>query len=250
MIYNIRGVLLSMILLMSMSYGGDSSSYAKVVNLGIKEVASFSRMMKNYTMIQMNSSFHDPQKDLDETVAVYGKLCDSLLSLPVDDTIKKSLVECNVLWRDAKHALATKPTKDSMMVLRSKIMPLRKSVRKMIRYAKDKDGTDRTKKLYECGKLCVIPQKLASTYMFLNRADKVAAAKKVLKEQGELYETLLSKLEGYLSSDSAKKYLTLMRKDFEYLRLLESPDAIFVPALVYKKTNAMSHNAVKLLETI
>jgi len=72
-----------------------------------------------------------------------------------------------------------------------------------------------------------------------------------MSKQKEIFSDALTKLERLYSIDG--DYATILnklKKDFKYFSFLEQSSKVFVPSLVYKKTNIMTKHSNEMMSEL
>jgi hypothetical protein len=155
------------------------------------------------------------------------------------------------MWQ-ALEILLNKPiTKKRFKELKKHTVPLRNSIRKIIRASKQKINSTLGTSIYYAGKLSAASQKFASLYVLLNLGMHNKKLQDDLKRQKILYaNTLISLSKTSLINDHEKEVLKKLEKEFQYFSYLERSTKTFKPALVYQKTKIMSQQSDTIMERL
>ena len=229
----------------------DKQTSMKVMELGLRQVASIPAIMKNYVMVEIGHKFNDPKAELNKTITQFKALQDELMTLPVDDETKAVLEKHQKMWAALDAELQKSIDHEQFKKLKEYTVPLRLSIKKMIRETKEKIGTERGDALYYTGKLSAVSQKFASLYMLLKWGMDNEKLHKDMDKQKQMYAKSLEKLKTIsLTSEKSKSVLKELHKDLQYFTFLEQSSKTFMPALVYKKTNHMYEHTNEMMAAL
>jgi len=229
----------------------DKQTSMKVMELGLRQVASIPAIMKNYVMVEIGHKFNNPQAELDKEIARFKSLQEELMALSVDDETRAVLEKHQKMWEALDAELHKPIDHEQFKALKTYTTPLRKSIKKMIRETKAKVGDDKGEALYYTGKLSAVSQKFASLYMLLKWGMDNEKLHKDMAKQKEMYAMSLKKLDAItLTDEKSKEVLKELRKDLQYFTFLEQSSKTFMPALVYKKTNHMFEHTNEMMEAL
>ena len=239
-------------LLMTLSLqANDTKTYTEVMELGLREVSAIPAIMKDYVMVEMKNTFSDPAADLKNEIAHFKSFQKKLSTLAVDDETKKAISRHQAMWKKLEAVLQKPITKERFKELKGYTVPLRASIKKMIRSTKKKLHNETSDCLYYTGKLSAVSQKFASLYMLLKWGMDNEKLHKDMAKQKEMFANALAELKKMsLSDEKTKKVLKKLEKDLQYFEFLESSTKTFMPALVYKKTNIMFEHTNEMMAAL
>ncbi len=245
-----KAILLTLLCTFSLQ-ANDKKTYTEVMELGLREVASIPAIMKDYVMVEMKNSFSDPQADLKNEIKKFKSYQEKLSKLAVDEETKKAITSHHAMWVKLEAELKKPITQEEFKELKKYTTPLRMSIKKMIRSAKEKLHNEQGDALYYTGKLSAVSQKFASLYMLLKWGMNNEKLHNDMAKQKEMYANALVELEKIsFTSDETKTVLKKLEKDLLYFEFLEKSTKTFMPALIYKKTNAMFEHTNEMMTAL
>jgi hypothetical protein len=229
----------------------NQKTYIEVMELGLKQITAIPAILKDYVMIEMNNGFSDPKEDFKKEIGHFKSWQEKLSKLAVDAETKKAILWHNVIWKKLETILQEPVTKEGFKKVRKYAVPLGIAIKKMIQSAKEKLHTEQGDALFYTGKLSAVSQKFASLYMLLKWGMNNEKLHKDMEKQKEIYAHALAELEKIsFTSDETKKVLKKLKKDLLYFEFLEKATKTFMPALVYKKTNAMFDHSNEMMSVL
>jgi len=171
MLYLSKNILIILLLTLTLQ-ANDKVTYTKVMELGLKQVSSIPAIMKNYVMVEMKNTFSDPVSELNAESANFTTLQKELSLLAVDEQTGQTIVKQQELWHKVELVLAEPITRKGFKKLKTCLLPLRKSIKKMIKTAKEQASGELCNCIFYTGKLSASSQKFASLYMLLKWGGK------------------------------------------------------------------------------
>ena len=250
MFFLLKRTLIALLLTLSLQ-ANDTKTYTEVMELGLREVASIPAIMKDYVMVEIKNSFSDPQVDLKNEIKKFKSYQETLSKLAIDEETKKAITSHHAMWVKLEAELKKPITQEEFKELKKYTIPLRMSIKKMIRSAKEKLHNEQGDALYYTGKLSAVSQKFASLYMLLKWGMNNEKLHKDMAKQKKMYANALAELKKIsLTDDKTKAVLKKLEKDLLYFEFLEKSTKTFMPALVYKKTNAMFQHTNEMMAAL
>ena len=250
MLHIFKAILLTLLCTFSLQ-ANDKKIYTEVMELGLREVASIPAIMKDYVMVEMKNSFSDPLADLKNEIQKFKSYQETLSKLAVDEETKKAITAHQAMWIKLEAELQKPITQEEFKELKKYTVPLRMSIKKMIRSTKKKLHNETSDCLYYTGKLSAVSQKFASLYMLLKWGMDHEKLHKDMAKQKEMFTNALAELKKMsLTDERTKKVLGELEKDLQYFEFLENSTKTFMPALVYKKTNIMFEHTNKMMAAL
>jgi hypothetical protein len=246
--YRVKVILAFIVLTAALEAGGEKEQF-KIMQLEIEQTELIPNIIKNFVAVKMHFKYGTPQATLEKTVARFDQINKTLASMPLDENEKKILAENEKIWLTVRPTAVSQPTKAGTMALKKQLPPLFKNCMKMAKYAQEHTGNEKSKIFLLMGKLTSLPQKFAGMYMSLKHADG-AERERIVKEitkYAKMYKESFAKIKTKMGENPLLKKI---ERDMSFFEFVLAPERTFVPAIVFRKTNAMSNNMKKLEEKV
>ncbi len=248
----IKQIILVFSILLGFSYAFEIKNLAQAVNEAGRQRMLTQRMLKDYAMIGMNNTFGNPKEDLKSVIKTFQEHLDALSKFATDADTKKSLEEERNLWKEVKKYLNETPTKDKVIELEGKLDKLLKVADKTTKFFSKQTGKESGEIINISGRQRMLSQRIAGLYMIKVWGINDPEFKYKLKRAVKLYSDSLDILmESDINTPEIKKILLKLKKEMMFFNILNSSNSMFVPSLIYKKSNEIlkSMNLVTELYT-
>ncbi len=232
-------------------YAGTSNTNLEAMIYELHQVSALSVITKDYVMVSMKNTFHNPGKDLQNEIDKFNEAQEKLSALPLDKSAHNIVLQHQERWKEIEQFLKKPINKESFPELRKLIYPLRSSMREQITSMRKKVNNEKTDTIYYAGKLTAISQEFAGIYLLLKWGTNANMDKlKVdILIQSSMYVDTLDRLGKIPSLDKAsQKMLKKLALYFQYLSYINKSTKTFTPVLVYRKSNMMSKYSNKIME--
>lgn len=237
--------------LFAMAEGNVHASAEDVHNI-IDICTSSERIMKDYALVGMKVTYHDPKKDLDETVKRLKHEMIELEKTNLSKELHDEEVALHAEWDKIEENLTAKPSKESALELHHKINTFAKHCEVLAEHLAKDTGNPAEHYVVLIARLNLDVQQLAGIYTM-----KAWGAIGDDEYYGEVKEILEDYLAGYnelmaadkkLVSDSVKKKLKALKKHFMLFEFMaESRSGRFVPLLIAKKAETIYKKTIEVL---
>ena len=214
---------------------------------------SSERIMKDYALIGMKVTYHNQQKDLEETIKRLDEDMELLEKHHLAESLHEEEVALHKLWAEIEHNLTQTPNKENALELKHKVDAFAQKCEEVAEDLAKDTGNKAEHDVVLIARLNLDVQKLAGDYV-MKAWDAISDDEyyKGVKEIKEDYEKTFEELENAddkLVSPKIKKHLKVVDKHFMMFEFMaESRSGRFVPQLIAKKANKINEETEKLLE--
>jgi len=214
---------------------------------------SSERIMKDYALIGMKVTYHNPQKDLDETIKHLDEEMEMLEKHHLSASLHEEEVALHKLWAQIEHNLTQKPNKENALELKHKVDEFAQKCEEVAEDLAKDTGNKAEHDVVLIARLNLDVQKLAGAYV-MKAWDAISDDEyyKGVKEIKEDYQKTFEELENAddsLVSPKVKKHLKVVDKHFMMFEFMaESRSGRFVPQLIAKKANKIHEETDKILK--
>jgi hypothetical protein len=249
-IKNINTVLL--VLSMPMFAVAKVHATAEDVHEIIDICTSSERIMKDYALVGMKVTYHNPQKDLKETIEKLDKDMQMLEHHHLAKKLYNEEVALHKLWSEIEHNLTQVPNKKSALILRHKIDAFADNCEKVAEDLAQDTGNKAEHDIVLIARLNLDVQKLAGDYVMkawdaISDDEYYGEVKKIKEDYQKTFEELES-ADDKLVPPKIKKHLKIVDKHFMMFEFMaESHSGRFIPLLIAKKANKIHEETLKIL---
>jgi len=201
------------------------------------------RMLKDYAMIGMNNSFGNPSEDLKNIMAEFEEHLLSLHKYTKNKTIKKSTEKVKKLWLPIKEVLEASPQKGEVSKLQESLEALLSASNDTtVLFAKE-TGKTAGEIVNISGRQRMLSQRMAGLYMLKVWGVDDEKFKDKMESAMKLFKDSLKELdESKLNTDEINILLNEVKKSFMFFEVMNKSSNVFIPALIYKKSNDILKN--------
>jgi hypothetical protein len=216
------------------------------VDIAGKQRMFTQRMLKDYAMIGMNNSFGNPNQDLNTTVKDFDEHLQALHAYTKNKEIITSIKKVEALWQPIKKVLESPPSKEEAPKLQEDLELLLSAADKTTALFAKETGKDSGKIVDMSGRQRMLSQRMASLYMLkvwgIN--DKEFTDK--MQDSMDLFKSSLKELQqSELNTEEINHILNDVEKSFMFFEVMNKSSSIFIPSLIYKKSNDILENMNK-----
>ena len=248
---SIRGSALSMVLPLFIM--AEVHASAEDVHHIIDICTSSERILKDYALVGMKITYHDPKKDLDETVARLDKEMEELEKHKLTKALHDEEVALHKEWLKIEENLTHDPIKESALTLHHHVNTFAKHCEVLAEHLAEDTGNPAEHYVVLIARLNLNVQELAGVYTMkawgtIGDDEYYQEVKDVLEDYRKTYDELIV-AKSNMVSDSVKSKLKTLKKQFmvfEYMA--ESKSGRYVPLLIAKKANKIHIETTKILK--
>jgi nitrate/nitrite-specific signal transduction histidine kinase len=224
----------------------DIKNIYEAVDIAGKQRMFTQRMLKDYAMIGMKNSFGNPDKDLKTIMSEFEDHLHALHDYTKNDEIKKSAKKVEALWIPIKKVLESPPSKDEVGKLQEDLELLLSAANDTTALFAKETGKDSGKVVDMSGRQRMLSQRMASLYMLKVWGVDDDKFKEKMKDSMELFKTSLTELqESEFNTDEINGLLNDVEKSFMFFEVMNKSSNVFIPSLIYKKSNDILKNMNK-----
>ncbi|NPA59267.1 MAG: hypothetical protein GXO30_02210 [Epsilonproteobacteria bacterium] len=231
----------------------QSHATAEDVHEIIDICTSSERIMKDYALLGMRVTYHNPKKDLDETVKHLDEEMEMLEKHHLAESLHEEEVALHKLWAEIEHNLTQTPNKANALELKHKVDAFAQKCEEVAEDLAKDTGNKAEHDVVLIARLNLDVQKLAGAYV-MKAWDAIGDDEyyKGVKEIKEDYQKTFEELESAddsLVSKKVKQHLKIVDKHFMMFEFMaESRSGRFVPQLIAKKANKINDETEKILK--
>jgi len=224
----------------------DIKNIYDAVDIAGKQRMFTQRMLKDYAMIGMKNSFGNPDKDLKTIMSEFEDHLHSLHDYTKNDEIKKSAKKVEKLWIPIKKVLEDTPNKDEVSKLQESLELLLSAANDTTGLFAKETGKESGKVVDMSGRQRMLSQRMASLYMLKVWGIDDDKFKDKMKSSMELFKSSLEELQkSEFNNDEINGLLTDVEKSFMFFEVMNKSSSVFIPSLIYKKSNDILKNMNK-----
>lgn len=248
--------LVGLILALQVMYPVHDASAMTASAQDVHEIADIcmysQRILKDYALIGMKVTYHDPAADLIKNTKVIDQYITNLKSRHLKKTLDDEIHELENLWKKVKPKLLANPTQKHMAQLRKEVEIFSRRCEKLAEDLAEDSKIEGEHNMVLIAELGMESQRLAALYMM--KAWDVAddnyykEVQKIVNEYENIYHELMKENEKFISPEiktklkATKKYFQV----FEFMAASES--GRFVPTMAEKNASKIFHEIRKILK--
>lgn len=202
----------------------------------IDDICMYSqRILKDYALVGMGVTYHDPQKDLNENIKTVDKYFTDIKSHKLNDKLTAEVDEAVKSWNELKPEFEKTPDKAKMSELRKKVEAYTVRCEQVAEdFAKD-TGIKGEHDVVMVAELGLESQRMAALYLM--KAWGVADAnyeeeiKQTVDETEKIYQELLAADEKLVSKEIKEKLKTTENDFIAFSVLAKSKSGRFMPSV-------------------
>jgi len=213
---------------------------------------SSERIMKDYALIGMKITYHDPQKDLDETVKRLDKDMEELEQHHLAKRLEEEEKMLHKLWAEIEDNITKTPNKENALTLKHKVDAFAQKCEEVAEDIAKDTGNAAEHDVVLIARLNLDVQKLAGDYVLkawdaMSDDEYYKDVKEIKEDYQKTYEELESASDD-LVSKKVKEHLKVVDKHFMMFEFMaESRSGRFVPQLIAKKAEKIHEETEKIL---
>jgi len=224
----------------------DIKNVYDAVDISGKQRMFTQRMLKDYAMIGMQNSFGSPDKDLKKIMGEFEDNLHALHDYTKNKKIKKSAKKVEALWLPIKKVLENSPTKSEVAKLQESLELLLSASNETTGLFAKETGKASGKVVDMSGRQRMLSQRMASLYMLKVWGVDDDKFKEKMKDSMELFKSSLKELQkSEFNTDEINGLLTDVEKSFMFFEVMNKSSKVFIPSLIYKKSNDILKNMNK-----
>jgi len=214
---------------------------------------SSERILKDYTLVGMKVVYHNPQKDLEETVKRLDANMEALEAHHLAKNLADEEKKLHKMWTEIEANITKTPSKENALALKHKVDAFAQECEVVAEDLAKDTGNAAEHEVVLIARLNLDVQKLAGDYV-MKAWDTLSDEEyyKDVHEVKEDYQKIYNELESAddsLVSQKVKDHLKVLDKHFMMFEfMLESHSGHFVPQLIAKKANMIHEETVKILK--
>ena len=205
------------------------------------------RVLKDYALVGMGVTYHDPQKDIEANIKTIGNYFKDIESHKLNDKLKAEVVEVEKTWNEIKPEFEKAPDKARMSELRKKVEAYTVRCEQVAEDLAKDTGIKGEHDVVLVSELGLESQRLAALYLMKawgvadpNYEQEVG---QVVDETERIYQELLAADEKLVSKEVKTKLQTTERDFIAFSVMAKSTSGRFMPS-------AAEENASKIFDAL
>lgn len=214
-------------------------SMSDAVNMAGKQRMLTQRMLKNYVMLGMGSSFGDPGKDLQENIRLFDKTIKNLKALQINAQVTESLVAYEQLWQPIKKIIEASPDIKKAAQLQKDLDSLLAACHKTTELIVKASTASTSNIVNISGRQRMLSQRLASLYMMkVWGVDDPEFENKLNNALDEFKKAQDVLLKSKLNTPEINAGLAKVKKTFMWFDIMgRSKSGKYVPSIISKSSD-------------
>lgn len=214
---------------------------------------SSERIMKDYAMIGMKITYHNPQKDLDETIKRMDEELEHLEKRKVSKALHDEEVALHKEWIKIEEELKQPITKENALMIHHHINTFAKHCEVLAEHLAEDTGNPAEHYVVLIARMNLDVQQLAGIYVMkawgaIEDEEYYKEVKHILEDFNKAYEELQA-ADSKMVSDGVKAKLKTLKKHFMVLEFMaESRSGRYVPLLIAKKAEKIYKETIEILK--
>jgi hypothetical protein len=192
------------------------------------------RVLKDYALVGMGVTYHDPQKDMEENIKTVDKYFKDIESHNLNDKLKAEVVEVEKSWNEIKPEFAKTPDKAKMSELRKKVEAYTVRCEQVAEDLAKDTGIKGEHDVVLVAELGMESQRMAALYLM--KAWGVADSNyeqevtQTVDETEKIYQELLAADEKLVSKEIKEKLKTTENDFIAFSVMAKSTSGRFMPS--------------------
>jgi len=248
-----RASLLSMLLPLFVVAEGNVRANAEDVHDIIDICTASEKIMKDYALIGMKITYHNPQKALDETLKHLKQEMKHLEKHKLSKKLHNEELKLHKEWAKMEENLTKTPTKESALALHNRVNTFAEHCEVLAEHLAKDTGNMAEHYVVEIARLNLDVQELAAIYVMkawgaMGDDAYYEEVKHILHDYIKTYDDLMA-ADGKMVSSNVKKHLKVLKKHFMIFEFMaESRSGRYVPLLIAKKAEKINKETKNILE--
>lgn len=214
----------------------------------ISDICMYSqRILKDYALVGMGVTYHDPQKDLNENIKTVDKYFTNLKSHKLNDKLTAEIDEVAKTWAEIKPEFEKTPNKAKMSELRKKVEAYTVRCQQVAEDVAKDTGIEGEHDVVLVAELGLESQRMAALYLMkawgVSDANYETEVKQVVDETEKIYQELLAADEKLVSKEIKDKLKTTENDFIAFSVLAKSKSGRFMPSVA-------EENASKIFDAL
>ena len=224
----------------------DIRNIYDAVDIAGKQRMFTQRMLKDYAMVGMKNSFGNADEDLNNTISEFDDHLHALHDYTKNSEIKKSIQQVEEIWLPIKKVLEAPSSKNEVLKLQENLELLLSATNNTTELFAKETGKESGKVVDISGRQRMLSQRMASLYMLKVWGVDDDKFKEKMKNSMQLFKSSLEELKkSEFNTDEINKLLTKVERSFMFFEVMNKSSNIFIPSLIYKKSNDILNNMNK-----
>jgi len=213
----------------------------EAINISGKQRMLTQRMLADYVMIGMHSSFRNPKEDLAKVMQEFEENEDAIFNYAGSEETKALIKKVQQEWQEVKTVLSASADKSACEQLSNALDQLLHDSNEVVISIKNQEDAKHGEIVDVSGRQRMLSQRIAGLYL-MDLWLQNKASKQKLEEAMQQYESAMLKLKSFeKNTEAITQQLSRAEKAYLYIKNMSSVGLSMdrMPALVYKKAHDM-----------